>query len=184
MRIPLLAIPFEQRGGPRVHGQDRSFEADFPPHEKILEISEGGHMPGHHLVAHELLELRYRNLKRGVQFVGSFVFRRAIGFPRAAQVVHGAREPCVLDGEEGHVRAGDIPQRLQQVGREVADGQGIVLRDERGTQGRDGFRRDETGLPLGVHTLEQVTPMPGRGEQLCQQLALGNGIRRFRRLAP
>ena len=68
----------KERGGARVHGEHRGFEAGLAAHIQILQIGESGHVARNDFVAHELLEFGIGDLQRGVDLVAGFVFRSAV----------------------------------------------------------------------------------------------------------
>ena len=166
----------KERGGASVHGEHRGLEAGFFLDVEILKICERRYVARHNLVADELLELGIRNLERGVDLVAGLILRGTRSGAGAADVVHGARKPGVLDGHEIDVGAGDGGEFGRQMRNEVFDGERIEVGDDSLAQsldrghgrdaleapGVDGFK-DSAGLRCGVS---------GAAEQLGDALAL------------
>ena len=158
----------EQHAGACIHRQHRRLEAHEPAHVQVLQVGKRRHVAGHHFVAHQLLELGYGNLERGVQLVGRLVLRRAVGPPRVTEVIHRAREPRVLDGEEAHVCARHAGHLRRQVRHQVQRRQRVVVRDEGIADRGDGLRRHPPGRAPRVDRAEQgrdvVRRVPCRGQ--------------------
>ena len=126
------------------------------------------------------------NLQRGVDLVGSLVLRAAIRVARAAQIIHRAGEPRVLDGHEIDVGARHTGKFLRQHGQQVRRTQVVEVGDDGGTQRLDHCHRHDAVTTPGVHGVQQVAVrggVPGTAQQLGNSLPLGFGLRRLRRLA-
>ncbi len=144
-------------------------------------------MSGDHLVAHQLLELGNRDFERGVDLVGGLIAGPALGVAGPPEVVHGAREPRVGDGQEPDVGPGHRMQRGGEEGDEMSCGERVQLGDEGGGQGRDGLPGNPPLPAPGVHRGEQrlllVRGMAGSREQLRHPAASGRGVRGLGRSA-
>ncbi|MCZ7650624.1 MAG: hypothetical protein M5U13_05450 [Thermoanaerobaculia bacterium] len=173
--------PLREGGAAGVHRLHRGFEADLAQVVEVLEQGEGGDVARDHLVAHQLRELGHRDLERGVDLVGRLVARAAGGVAGAAEVVHRAGEPGVLDRQELDVGARHLVQPGRQVRQQVLLAEGVELGDERPGERADRAAGDEAVAAPGVRRLGQVA-RPG-GEQRREPLPLRPGRRRRRGLA-
>ena len=186
IRIALLAMPSNSAAARVFMVSTEASKPDEPAHEQVLQVGEGRHVAGHHLVADELLELRHRDLERGVELVGRLVLGRAVGLARVAEVVHRAREPRVLDRQEARrwrAARGRAPQAGTAPGASRK-----ARRSARRTRRRAPQSTSARGArPPGVHGREQRVRarrwMPGGGKQLRHSCPLLFRAGRFGRSA-
>ena len=155
------------------------FEPGAPAHEQVLQVCECRHVPGHDLVAHQLLEFRHRNLER---CVGA----RRSPRTRASRRPSGRAQGSSWSPRTTHSRsAGTARWRAApcQLGGEIRDkvlcAERVVVSDVLGAERSDRFLRHTALEAPGVYRLEQRLcagrRIPGSRKQLSDSAPFASG---------